>query len=131
MSLLWQTPDLDELILLVLVGLFGGAAQFMLFEGMKRAAASVIAPFEYTSLIWSFVLGYLIWGDIPRRRFSSAPRSLSLAGLIIIGSERFRTVSLRFTRCRPANGAFLRFRCSSTSTYVPLRFSKTAIFGSP
>jgi drug/metabolite transporter (DMT)-like permease len=76
----------------VLVGLFGGAAQFMLFEGMKRAAASVIAPFEYTSLIWSFALGYLIWGDIPRPEVFVGAALIALAGLIIIGSERFRTV---------------------------------------
>ena len=88
--LLWQTPNLDESILLVLVGFFGGAAQFMLFEGMKRAAASVIGPFEYTSLVWSFVFGYLIWGDIPRMEVFVGAALIVVAGLIIIGGERFR-----------------------------------------
>ena len=50
----------------MLVGFLGGVAQFTLFEGMKRAAASIIAPFEYTSLVWSFIFGYLIWQDIAR-----------------------------------------------------------------
>ena len=62
----------------------------MLFEGMKRAAASVIAPFEYTSLVWSFVFGYLIWGDIPRMEVFVGAALIVVAGLIIIGGERFR-----------------------------------------
>ena len=30
-----------------------------MFEGMRRAPVSVLAPFEYTSLVWAFALGYL------------------------------------------------------------------------
>ena len=63
---LWQTPSLGQAALLFGAGSLAGFAQFALFEGMKRAPASVIAPFEYTALVWSFLLGYLIWGDVPR-----------------------------------------------------------------
>ena len=63
---LWTTPRCGEVALLVGAGALAGFAQFTLFEGMKRAPASVIAPFEYTALVWSFLLGYLIWGDVPR-----------------------------------------------------------------
>ena len=63
---LWQTPSLGQVALLFGAGSLAGFAQFALFEGMKRAPASVIAPFEYTALVWSFLLGYLIWGDVPR-----------------------------------------------------------------
>lgn len=90
LALFWQTPTLGELALLLVVGLFGGAAQFMLFEGMKRAAASVIAPFEYTSLVWSFAFGYLIWSDVPRPEVFIGAALIMLAGLLIIGGEQFR-----------------------------------------
>jgi len=85
----WQTPNLQQLALLVLVGMFGGIAQFMLFEGMKRAAASVIGPFEYTSLVWSFVFGYLIWRDVPRVEVFFGAALIALAGIIMIAGERF------------------------------------------
>jgi len=88
--LFWKTPDMAELALLVLVGLLGGVAQFTLFEGMKRAAASIIAPFEYTSLVWSFIFGYLIWQDIARPEVFVGAALIMAAGLIIIGSEHFR-----------------------------------------
>ncbi len=44
----WRTPDATQLLLLLSVGALGGVAQYMLFEGMKRAPVSIVAPFEYT-----------------------------------------------------------------------------------
>lgn len=87
---LWKTPTAGELAMLVATGVFGGFAQFTLFEGMKRAPVSVIAPFEYTSLIWSFVLGYLIWGDVPREGVFVGAALIMLAGFIVIAHEHRR-----------------------------------------
>lgn len=90
MLFVWQTPDLAGFAMLVGAGIIGGCAQFALFEGMKRAPASVIAPFEYTSLVWAFLLGYLIWGDVPRDEVFVGAALIFTAGLVIILSERFR-----------------------------------------
>ena len=87
---LWQTPSLGQAALLFGAGSLAGFAQFALFEGMKRAPASVIAPFEYTALVWSFLLGYLIWRDIPRSGVFLGASMIVGAGLIIIASEHFR-----------------------------------------
>ncbi|TKT81335.1 DMT family transporter [Aquamicrobium sp. LC103] len=89
-ALTWHTPDLGELALLLGAGMLGGVAQFALFDGMKRAPISIIAPFEYTSLIWSFVLGYLIWSDLPRTEVFYGAALIMAAGLIIILGERRR-----------------------------------------
>jgi drug/metabolite transporter (DMT)-like permease len=86
----WQSPGLEDALLLAGVGALGGLAQFTLFEGMKRAPVSIIAPFEYTSLVWSFVLGYLIWHDVPRREVFVGAALIVGAGLLIIASEHFR-----------------------------------------
>ena len=90
MILFWKTPDFRDLALLLLVGFLGGVAQFTLFEGMKRAPASIIAPFEYTSLVWAFIFGYLIWQDVARPEVFVGAALIISAGLIIIGSEHFR-----------------------------------------
>jgi drug/metabolite transporter (DMT)-like permease len=86
----WTTPTLREAGLLVGAGALAGFAQFTLFEGMKRAPASVIAPFEYTALVWSFLLGYLIWGDVPRSGVFVGACLIIGAGLVIVASEHFR-----------------------------------------
>ena len=86
----WQTPTLFQIVLLALTGIIAGAGQLALFEGMRQAPVSVLAPFEYTSLVWAFLLGYLIWGDIPgANTFIGAILILS-AGFIIIISERMK-----------------------------------------
>jgi drug/metabolite transporter (DMT)-like permease len=86
----WKTPTGYEFILLCTTGIFAGIGQLALFEGMRQAPVSVLAPFEYTSLVWAFGLGYLIWGDVPgTNTFVGAILILS-AGLIIIFSERMK-----------------------------------------
>lgn len=90
MLFFWHTPDAREAALLVGVGAIGGIGQFMMFEGMKRAPVSVIAPFEYTALVWAFVFGYLIWGDIPRGEVFVGAALIVGAGFIIIASEHWR-----------------------------------------
>ncbi len=90
MVMVWQTPDKGQLALLLGVGVLGGLAQFALFDGMKRAAASVVAAFEYTSLVWSFLFGYLIWSNVPRREVFLGAVLIVGAGLVIIVGERMR-----------------------------------------
>ncbi|MCX2901669.1 DMT family transporter [Pseudomonas mandelii] len=45
-------------------GLVGGIGQFLLFASFRRATATLLAPFEYTGLIWAFLLSSLIWGTV-------------------------------------------------------------------
>ncbi|RON52622.1 DMT family transporter [Pseudomonas frederiksbergensis] len=45
-------------------GLVGGIGQFLLFASFQRATATLLAPFEYTGLIWAFALSNLIWGTL-------------------------------------------------------------------
>jgi drug/metabolite transporter (DMT)-like permease len=90
MAFVWQTPGLPELALLIGTGFCGGLAQFCLFEGMRKAEASVVAPFEYTSLAWSFALGWLIWNDVPRPGVVIGAVLIFSAGLMIILAERRR-----------------------------------------
>ncbi|MFK0693037.1 DMT family transporter [Mesorhizobium sp. IMUNJ 23033] len=88
--ILWQIPDGAQLLLLISVGALGGVAQYLLFEGMKRAPVSIVAPFEYTSLVWAFALGFAIWGDVPRREVFLGAALIIGAGLLIVGNEHFR-----------------------------------------
>jgi drug/metabolite transporter (DMT)-like permease len=45
-------------------GLVGGIGQFLLFASFRRATATLLAPFEYTGLIWAFALSSLVWGTL-------------------------------------------------------------------
>jgi drug/metabolite transporter (DMT)-like permease len=84
----WQMPSWSEAGLLLLIGVIGGVAQFALFEGCRHAPASVMATVEYTALIWAFILGYVIWGDIPVPAVFIGAGLIVLAGLLLVLAER-------------------------------------------
>ena len=84
----WQTPHGWALLLLFGVGVLGAAGQLALFEAMRHAPASVIATVEYTALIWAFVLGFLIWGDIPHLAVFAGAGLIFAAGTLLVVTER-------------------------------------------
>lgn len=61
----WRTPDLYGLALLVACGLAGGAAQLFMTRAYTLAPAAVIAPFNYASIVWATLFGWMIWNDLP------------------------------------------------------------------
>ena len=58
-------PAPAEMPLLLLAALLGGAGQFALFSAARHVPAPIMAPLEYTTLLWSFILGYIVWGNVP------------------------------------------------------------------
>jgi drug/metabolite transporter (DMT)-like permease len=89
MAIYWVPPTLADLGLMAGTGIIAGIAQYALFEGMRRAPVSVLAPFEYSSLVWAFMLGFAIWGDIPGAQVFAGAALIISAGMIIIAGERF------------------------------------------
>ncbi len=75
----WVTPDLMTLGLLVLAGLIGGVGQLFLTEALRNAPVGVIAPFDYTQLVWAAVFGLLIWGEWPH--------PLTLVGAVVVAGS--------------------------------------------
>lgn len=84
----WTPIPLSTLLLMAGVGACGGIGQYLIVEAAGRAPASVTAPMEYTSLIWAFTLGLLIWGDVP-------PLTVFIGGAIIIASGALLLVTER------------------------------------
>ena len=85
----WQPPTAHELTLMLLVGLAGLIAQYLLYEGIRRIPASLAAPLEYTGLLWSFALGYLIWQSVPPSAvFAGAGLIMFSGALVVLGEWR-------------------------------------------
>ena len=51
--------------LLIVMGFFGGIGQLFMTESYRYAQASLTAPFDYTSIIWAVILGYVAFGEVP------------------------------------------------------------------
>lgn len=87
MAFKWVTPDLADLALMIGIGLLGGLAQYLLIEAIRRAPASVVSPLEFSALVWSFLLGYLIWADVPRLNVFAGAVLIMVSGFFIVLEE--------------------------------------------
>ncbi|CAM5581689.1 DMT family transporter [Mesorhizobium sp. UC22_110] len=84
----WQTLATRQVVLLILAGFCGGLGQILMTSAYRHAEASVVAPFEYTSMLLSIVVGYLAFGDVPTLHMLVGGAIVVAAGLFIIWRER-------------------------------------------
>ena len=76
----WVGPDIFDWTLLVCCGLFGLAGFWAITQAFRYAPASVVSPFEYTSMIWAILLGYFLWSEVPDNY------TLYGAGMVVLSS---------------------------------------------
>ncbi len=84
----WRAPSLVELAALVAVGVLGGVSHILLTESYRYAPASVVAPFDYVALLWAFLFGYMVFGEIPTAHVYVGAGIVALSGLFVIWRER-------------------------------------------
>jgi drug/metabolite transporter (DMT)-like permease len=96
----WLSPTGGEFAALVSIGLLGGTAHIFLTESYRYASASVVAPFDYTAMIWALVLGYAMFGETPTPMIVVGSSIIAGAGLFVIWRER----QLALARRRDAGG---------------------------
>ena len=83
----WVMPNLQDFILLVLIGITGGSANLFLTQSYKLSEVSLVAPLKYLSLIFAIVFGYLIWNEIPTTKTLVGASLVVFASLIIFRRE--------------------------------------------
>jgi len=83
----WVLPETWEVICLILAGLIGGTAQIFLTSAYRFADASVVAPFDYASMLFALAIGYLVFDEAPTRTMLAGAVLVILAGILIIWRE--------------------------------------------
>jgi drug/metabolite transporter (DMT)-like permease len=83
----WVPPSWGELGILVAMGVAGGLGQVLLTEAYSSAQVSALGPYVYTGLIWSALLGWIFWGDIPGPAMILGAALIVAAGLYILHRE--------------------------------------------
>ena len=84
----WVMPNWIELTGLVMIGVLGGLSHLMLTESYRYAPASVVAPFDYTAMIWAFLFGFALFGELPSVFVFVGAAIVVASGLFIIWRER-------------------------------------------
>jgi drug/metabolite transporter (DMT)-like permease len=84
----WVTPSATQLAALIAIGVIGGLSHIFLTESYRWAPASVVAPFDYVALLWAFVFGYVLFGEIPTVHVYAGAAIVAASGLFVVWRER-------------------------------------------
>ena len=84
----WAVPSWSAVIMLVCAGLLGGVGQILLTSSYRYADASLVAPFDYTSMILALGIGYFIFAEVPTGTMLLGAAIVIAAGVLIIWRER-------------------------------------------
>ncbi len=90
----WVTPDPLTLAMLILAGIVGGIGQLLLTEALQNAPIGVVAPFDYTQLVWAALLGLVVWGELPH--------PLTLVGAVVVAASGVYILHRELRRFRAA-----------------------------
>jgi drug/metabolite transporter (DMT)-like permease len=83
----WVTPTWQDWGLLMAMGLTGGTGQYFMTRAYGQASAAVISPFNYISLLWSAVFGWVLWSDLPAPHVFAGSAVVIASGLYILYRE--------------------------------------------
>jgi S-adenosylmethionine uptake transporter len=93
-SIGWVTPDPVSLALMFLVGIVSAACFVLITKALALAPASLLAPFQYSAILWAAVMGWLVWGDVPTTHIIIGNCVIIASGLVIFWRERRIHVSV-------------------------------------
>jgi drug/metabolite transporter (DMT)-like permease len=86
----WIAPRPEDYPLLVTIGLLGGIAQLLMTQAYRFAPVSVIAPFDYTHMLWAVAIGWLVWSELPTAMTAAGSAVVVASGLFILYRETRR-----------------------------------------
>jgi drug/metabolite transporter (DMT)-like permease len=84
----WVWPTPGEAAILVAAGLLGGVGQILLTSSYREADASLVAPFDYASMIFALGIGYFVFAEVPTLPMLAGAALIVTAGILIIWRER-------------------------------------------
>ncbi len=87
-ALTWVMPGLQVSLLLICSGLIGGVAQIMITSSFRFGPVSMLAPFDYASMIFATLIGWLVFSEIPTPAILIGAGLVMTGGVLIIWRER-------------------------------------------
>ncbi|WP_259782623.1 DMT family transporter [Aestuariispira ectoiniformans] len=89
MPWVWQTPETGQAwAFMLLTGIFGGFAHFLIIIAHQYAPASLLAPFYYTQIVWSVLVGFIAFGDKPDGFTIAGAGVVIASGLYLMAREK-------------------------------------------
>jgi len=80
-------PTAAEVPLLIGVGLSGAGAQWLLSVAFRNAKAAVVTVFNYSSIVWATLFGWMIWGEWPMPTVMAGAAVVIASNILMIWRE--------------------------------------------
>jgi drug/metabolite transporter (DMT)-like permease len=80
----WVWPRHFDLTLIIVCGFIAALAVVLLTHGYRMGQASVVAPFEFTGMIWAAFWGFAIFGEVPRLTTFIGMALIAAAGVLAL-----------------------------------------------
>jgi drug/metabolite transporter (DMT)-like permease len=61
----WVWPTATQWLLLLGIGMVSALAQLLMTEAYRSGEPTLVAPFEYSGIVWTTLLGAFIWAEAP------------------------------------------------------------------
>ena len=85
---LWKTPDGEAMVLMAILSVTGIIGHLFLIKALEYAPATLLQPFNYTSLVWASLIGFAIFGEIPDSWTVAGAAIIVGAGGYVVWRER-------------------------------------------
>jgi drug/metabolite transporter (DMT)-like permease len=83
----WVVPRWSDLWIVLSVGFLGSFGQFFLNQAFRYGEVSLLAPLDYTALIWAVLLGLVLWGDFPTTAVLIGAAIIVFSSLYVVRRE--------------------------------------------
>ncbi len=90
----WTPPTLTEALLMAAIGVIAGFGHLSLVYGLSQAPASMLAPFNYTALVWAMLFGFVFFAEWPGPMTLAGAAIIVGAGLYVWHRERVRKLGM-------------------------------------
>lgn len=83
----WRAPEAGHLPLFLGMAVFGTLGLTLISQAFRMAPAAIVAPFDYTALVWASLFGWLVWGELPGLWTYGGAAVIILSGIYIVIRE--------------------------------------------
>ena len=90
MPFMWVTPSLFDFGVMAIIGVLSAGAMYSTIYSFRIAPPALLAPFQYTAIVWALLIGYLWWGDTPAASVLAAAVVVVASGLYVLRGEPSR-----------------------------------------
>jgi drug/metabolite transporter (DMT)-like permease len=90
----WVAPTLQHWGAMVVNGLGNALGQYLWTRALNLAPTSAVMPFNYFSVVWAIILGFLVWGDMPSAALLAGSTIVVGSGMFLLWHEIARAIGL-------------------------------------